>query len=314
MSNQNLYIGVDGGGTKTHFVCMRGDGVVMGEVFTGSSNVNSVGRDVAFKNFEQGINETLRKSNVTKENITAVGIGMAGVDTPEEVEDRKNWVYKTFSRNVITNIRNDGVIALISGTKKPYGIVVISGTGSIVLGMNQDKVYRSSGWGPILGDEGSGFCIAQFLLKAVCHNEDGGPDTILKKMVLDELKLPSVRSIIDWTYKDVAWARFAALTPLVFKAAKIGDKVALEILEDNANGIIRNLKLVYEKGGFKNSKTPLVFSGGNLTHDNGNGIYAQILKQKIMKEFDNIEILLPTLSAPVAAAYLAMETKPNSKL
>jgi len=310
VSMSKIFIGVDGGSTKTHSVVMRQDGVVLGEFISGSTNINSVGRETAYKNFAESVVGALKNANVSEQSVTAVGIGMSGVDTPEEVEDRKKWVNTLFKRPVISNIQNDGVIALVSGTKKLYGIVIISGTGAIVVGINNDQVYRASGWGPILGDEGSGFCVGQDLLKAVCHNEDGGPDTILHKMVLNELKLPSARQIIDWTYKDTAWARIASLTPLVFQAANVGDKVAIQILEDNVALMIRNIKLVYKKAGFSSqTQTPIVLSGGNLTHEKGEGIYAKILYKHLEKEFKNIQILLPVLSAPVAAAYLAIEAE-----
>jgi len=286
---------------------MTADGTVKGENFTGSTNVNSVGREEAFKNVKEGIEGVIAKANAKKDDVVSVCLGMAGMDSAEDKADRLKWIVQIFGdRPLKTQLQNDGIIALASGTKKLHGIVVISGTGTIVMSVRDGKQYRASGWGPILGDEGSGFALGQQLLKAVCHAEDGGPQTIMTQAVLKELQLDSVYKLIDWTYKDVTWARFAALSLLVFSAAKQGDKIAEQILHSNATSLASTIKLVYQKAGFS-GKTPLVFAGGNLTREDGNGLYANILKKMIEKELPDLEIVFPSVSAPVAAGLLAIE-------
>jgi len=306
--SDRLFIGLDGGGTKTHTVCMSADGTVRGEKFTGSTNVNSVGREEAFKNLKEGIEGAILNANATKSNVVSVCLGMASVDSEDDIADRLKWITDVFGDQPLkVQLQNDGVIALASGTKKLHGIVLISGTGAIVVAVREGEVYRASGWGPILGDEGSGFAIGQCLLKAVCYAEDGGPQTILTKLVLNELGLDCSRKLIDWTYKDLSWSRFAALSPLVFLAASQGDKVAEQILESNANCLLENIKIVVKKGGFS-GRTPIVFSGGNLTHNDGNGIYTQILKRMIQQQLPDLDIIFPSVSAAVAAGWLAIDS------
>jgi len=305
--NDRLFIGLDGGGTKTHTVCMSADGTVRGEILTGSTNVNSVGREDAFKNLKEGIEGAILNANATKLNVVSVCLGMASVDSEDDKADRLKWVIDIFGEQPLKiQLQNDGVIALASGTKKLHGIVVISGTGAIVMAVREGQSYRASGWGPLLGDEGSGFAIGQCLLRAVCFAEDGGPQTILTKLVLNELKLDCTRKLIDWAYRDLSWARFAALSPLVFLAASQGDKVAEQILESNANHLLENIKLVVKSAGFS-GRTPLVFAGGNLTHNDGNGIYTQILKRMIKQQLPDLDFIFPSLAAPVAAGWLAID-------
>jgi len=275
-----------------------------------------VGREEAFKNLKEGIEGAIKLADANKEDVVSVCLGMAGVDSAEDKADRLKWVIQIFGdRPLKTQLQNDGIIALASGTKKLHGIVVISGTGTIVMSVRDGKQYRASGWGPLLGDEGSGFTLGQHLLKAVCCADDGGPPTIMTQAVLKELQLESVYKLIDWTYKDVTWARFAALSQLVFSAAKQGDKIAEQILHTNATALASNIKLVYHKAGFS-GKTPLVFAGGNLTHEDGNGLYANILKKMIAKELPDLEIIFPSVSAPIAAGLLAIENEalPKSRI
>src|SRR2546430_4830476 len=62
---------------------------------------------------------------------------------------------------------------LFRSTDGAPGIVVISGTGSICVGVNrQGKHVFAGGWGPVAGDEGSGSWIARRALQAVAHATD----------------------------------------------------------------------------------------------------------------------------------------------
>jgi N-acetylglucosamine kinase-like BadF-type ATPase len=56
-------------------------------------------------------------------------------------------------------------------------IVVISGTGSLVAAFDkEERVVRAGGWGPVLGDEGSGWGLARAFLKTFSSWIDSGRD------------------------------------------------------------------------------------------------------------------------------------------
>ena len=73
------------------------------------------------------------------------------------------------------------------------GIIIIAGTGSIVLG--RDAVgteARAGGWGPLLADDGSGYAIGLAGLRAVFRARDGwGPSTALTQALQEALSLTS---------------------------------------------------------------------------------------------------------------------------
>jgi N-acetylglucosamine kinase-like BadF-type ATPase len=54
-----------------------------------------------------------------------------------------------------------------------------------------------------------------------------------------------VTDLITWAYKDVEWARFAALSRYVFEAAEKSDKVAIEIIQRAAVALFSNLKVTF---------------------------------------------------------------------
>ena len=94
-----------------------------------------------------------------------------------------------------TLIVNDALIALVAGAGASPGVVVISGTGSIAYGVSHHGVAaRAGGWGPTLGDEGSGYWIGRRALAAVMRDADGrGPRTDLTPLVLESLFAAATR-------------------------------------------------------------------------------------------------------------------------
>jgi N-acetylglucosamine kinase-like BadF-type ATPase len=283
----SFVIGVDGGGTKTKAVLLDASKSVLGVCETGSTNPNryllmlscveclppppfdtsdasslclsgvysfSVGVDVARTNLRDAILGACAAGSKTIQDVGAICCGISGCDTPANVVTYRSWVVQDTSvaeANVL--IFNDSVSALSSGTLgKMHGIVAISGTGMIVCGMNGAQTVRSGGWGPMLGDGGSGFSIAIDILQAVCQAHDGrgmcycitsvpvpwcfsrldcasltppricwrcaftGPVTQLTAAVFAQLGISNHDDLIVWAYIDTAWARFAKLAPLAF--------------------------------------------------------------------------------------------------
>lgn len=236
---------------------------------------------------------------------------MAGVDRPADKSIVSSWLEELLP-NANHIIVNDGVIALVSGTGGvKHGIVVISGTGSISLGFNSrgdGEQKRSAGWGPLLGDTGSGYVIGNNVLVAVCRAHDGrGIQTSLTSKVLQHLKLQDPTEIIKWKYSDLSWDRTAALSQLLFESAKEGDEVAKRILDETAEGLLEAILAVQQKLGFEeNEEIPIVFAGGNLTHDDS--ILRTALQDKLTRALPNTNILLPSIEPCTAAAILSLNS------
>lgn len=74
---------------------------------------------------------------------------MSGVDRPEDVQKVKGWIREYSSALENVSVSSDAHAALASGTRGVlYGVVVISGTGTICYGFTKDgKDKRAAGWG-----------------------------------------------------------------------------------------------------------------------------------------------------------------------
>src|SRR5919206_381899 len=113
------------------------------------------------------------------------------------------------------------------------GVVVIAGTGSVAFGRNDaGEEVRAGGWGPIIGDEGSGYFIARTGLSAILRAYDGrGKATLMTELLRNEHHLEPrdlPRAIYAQTTHADDVARYAKL---VFDAAKADDAVARSIVE-----------------------------------------------------------------------------------
>src|SRR6476660_9052757 len=79
-SENRYFLGVDGGGTKTHAVILDAGGRVAGEAFTGGSNLLRVGLEDALSNIETAVSEACAAARIRRDQITAACLGLAGVN------------------------------------------------------------------------------------------------------------------------------------------------------------------------------------------------------------------------------------------
>ena len=101
-------------------------------------------------------------------------------------------------------LTHDAHIALVGGAGKQEGVIIISGTGAIAYGINaHGKEARASGWGYLIGDEGSGYDIAIKGLQAVARAADGrDAPTELTDGILNRLGLNEPSDLIRWVYAE----------------------------------------------------------------------------------------------------------------
>lgn len=257
-------LGIDGGGVKT--ICLAADeaGRVLGRGTAGPSNYLKEGLYSAKLSLRQAIDTALTESKVKPKEVKAVCAGLAGMDRPT---DRRiiRQVFEELLPGAKLILDNDACIALIGATEGEPGIIAISGTGSIALGLNREgQMARSGGWGHILGDEGSGYEIARRGLMAILKDVDGrGPKTLLRERLTRELYLSSVEELIPVFYGgQMTPSRIAALYPLVLQAAEEGDEVAANLLEEAAVQLAETAWAVIRKLEMQEDRFPLAVSGG----------------------------------------------------
>ena len=269
--SHQLFLGVDGGGTKTHIALMDGAGDFRCEGFAGPSNPLRVGVETAVTNIAKAINEACDRDGVSRSDITAATLGLAGVrraDLKRSV--RESFIKRLGIRRV--QVVTDAEIALYATTMGKPGLVVIAGTGSVCLGKNENgEMAISGGWGPLAGDEGGGVGIAQQALHTIAKASDGrGVPTRLSQRASEYFRASGPENLIVAIYSpQVDNSRIAGFARLVVETAQDGDKVAVEILEDAGFELGLAACAVIEKLKLKNRRVPIgcvgsVFQAGDL--------------------------------------------------
>lgn len=261
-------LGLDGGGSGTRCVIAEVSGRLLARGIGGPSNPLTAGADNAARAIMEAVEEASRRCGIR--HFAAACMGIAGTDRPS---GREAVIIRL--KGIITDrlsIVSDAVAALYGAMGCGPGVVVIAGTGSIALGMDEGGgLVRAGGWGWRIGDEGSGYDIGRRAMTAVLRAYDGrGPDTRLSQKVMSALSLKDPCELVDRVYGDgMGSAEVAGLATVVADAAHEGDRMAFKILQEAGvelglavSSVIRRLGLeggfdVAPSGGVFNLEEPL---------------------------------------------------------
>lgn len=306
LKSHNLYLGADGGGTKTHIVLIDDEKNLVCEGFSGASNPLRVGVETAISNIIKALDTTCDKAQLSRGDVVSATLGLAGVrraDLRQRIRERFGNILGIKKVEVVT----DAEIALYGTTLGKAGLVVIAGTGSICYGKNENgKVATAGGWGPIAGDEGGGISIARRALQAIAKASDGrGKPTKLSEAGIEYFRTSTPENLLIAIYApQIDNARIAGFARFVVETANEGDEIAIEILKEAgfelglaAFAVIKKLKLEKKKVpiGYVGS----IFKAGSLLTDS--------LLKTVHSFAPKAYLAEPKLSPAQAAAQMAFE-------
>ncbi len=113
--SHSIYLGIDGGGTKTHAVLFDEGKNVIGEGFAGASNPLRVGVEPAVTNIFQALTAATEAAEQSRGDIVAAVFGLAGVrrvDLRQRIRERLAQMLGIKAVEVVT----DAEIALFGTT------------------------------------------------------------------------------------------------------------------------------------------------------------------------------------------------------
>jgi N-acetylglucosamine kinase-like BadF-type ATPase len=223
-------IGIDGGGTSTRFSLFDENGNVLQAAREESVHILTQDRDDCIRRLRNGITAVDPASE-----CMVIG-GLAGYGQQEEVRREIEEVCRTAFGNRKFHLYSDVDIAVSGALNGEDGIVLIAGTGSIAEAEIDGKMYRCGGWGYQLGDEGSGFWIADKMFHAFVKEADGRMEkTELYSLIMNRLNLVHDYDIITGYMKiREDRARTAEYASLCYEAAMHNDPAARMIFHEAA--------------------------------------------------------------------------------
>jgi len=240
-NNKELFLGIDGGGSKCKAIVMNENNKILGTGISGPGN--------PLHGFEQATNSIAESAKLALkdaglENVKLselyAGVGLAGVNLPVLFKQMQEWKHP-FKQMFLAH---DLLVACLGAHHSNNGAVIISGTGSCGFSCIDEKEVMVGGHGFPQGDKGSGAWFGLQATKQVLLSLDGLVEpTLMNDVMLEKLDCIDATSIVEKIAGKKA-TFYAQLANLVFDAAEQGDKVALAIVEEGAeyiNSIARSL-------------------------------------------------------------------------
>lgn len=231
---KNIFIGADGGGTKTKLIVEDEEGMFLGQARSGPANIrNSV--DQAWSSIDAGVKEALSQANISLNDQSYnfhIGLGLAGTEDPVACKKFLSRPH-LFSTLVLDS---DAYAACLGVHDCQDGAIIIIGTGVAGYEVFQGKRYVVGGWGFPQGDTAGGAWLGLEAVRLTFKCIDGRV-----------AETPLLKAVFAYFGNDlgkmVAWATsarpvdFATLAPYVIEHIQMNDPNALKLITEAAQEI-----------------------------------------------------------------------------
>jgi glucosamine kinase len=208
-----IVVGVDGGGTKTRALVADESGKALADVEGPGSAVKPGQADRSAQVIAETVALALEAAEMTHVMPKVLCVGVAGVGR----ENERQALWQALAEREISEeilVHADATVALDDAFGR-------GPTGTFA---------RCGGWGPAIGDEGSGAWIGRRALSVVTAAADGRePETALTGAVLTAAQVNEVSELIAWAAAATP-AMLATLAPAVMSEAAAGDLRANALL------------------------------------------------------------------------------------
>ena len=205
-----------------------------GEILNELREIGSGVGDGTIRSLMDELSAVVRRPGVVPANVPGelhVVITSRGLAAGQDERDAIRQLAAFLNAATVTLVP-DGVAAYVGCLGDKPGVVVTGGTGTIALTVDYDgRARRLDGWGPQLGDGGSGYRVGLEGLKSACRWRDGSRGG--SQMLRDEAEKAFGRiEDLAYTLRPPGQLRnIARFAERVVAAARLGDVVALQALD-----------------------------------------------------------------------------------
>ena len=286
--SEDLFLGIDGGGTKTDFTVVSQNGHVLHRIVKDGCNPNDIGFSGTSAIILDGIGDILNEFP----SVKYVFCGIAGISAGDHAPRLCSEIKKRYP-HLCLDVKNDS--ANLFAMSEDAEMSVISGTGSVVFVKCGDSYKRIGGWGYLLDSAGSAYDIGRAALQEVLREEDLGTEpSALSQILYERFGVLNIWDHIGNIYKG-GKAYIASLASSVFEAYSIGDRKAIKIIDDTAKALAELLNAGIKVHG---ARPRAIASGGIFEH------YSDIIKHHI-KKYTETELLITGLPPVFGACRMA---------
>lgn len=300
----NYYLGVDGGGSKTYALIVDENGRAVGKGKSGNGN-HQTGYEDAKRHIRESVDMALRQARLARGQITFAYFGLSGADRDVDYRILRPMIAELgFARY---EINCDTMIAMRAGTSRPYGVVLICGTGTNSAGRNRNgEFYQCGGFSYQFGDFGGGGGLSVELFRSVIRAWDGRErPTALTGMLLEMLGYDSVEAMFD-DYLDHDLYPPLDSVRLLFRAAGEGDATAQRILRMQGDELGKSAVAVVRRLGMENETFDVVLAGSVLARGQGDYVHGPI-REALREVAPHATLVRLEVEPVVGAVWMAFE-------
>lgn len=300
----NYLIGIDGGGTSSRLLAMDLAGNELCSCRGKSISLESNHATVVKNNLLLLLNKMQSSFGLSLEHCLGMCVGTAGVDTEYTRLAMENML-DDLGMNFPIKVVNDSEIALYANTHGKAGIMIISGTGSIGYGLNEEKkTWRVGGFGYLVGDQGSAYWVgAKGIEAALMAYDHSKQDTCLINDFCKYLNLNSFDEILDFVYQKNK-SDLAQLAYVVDDAREKKDAVAAQIMDEALDSLMLLISTLVRELNMKGKQYPVVLGGGFLMHTKW---LNKSLRVRISTEYPWLNPTVIKEKAELGAVYMAAD-------
>ena len=301
-----MYLGVDGGGTKTAFALIDDGGNLLADCVRGTCFYLQVGFDGFEKVLRDGIQEVLSLSGRNLSDLNFAFLGLPGYGERLEDEPRILEVVCRTLENGRFRCANDAEAGWAGSLACQAGVNVVAGTGTIGFGRDYaGKSARAGGWGDFCGDEGSAYWLGKRALSLFSKQADNRlTRTPLYDLMRDRFNLRRDLDLLSLVYDGLKDSRkdIAQLAVILYKAAHLGDPYAIDAYREAAYETSLIVRAIIGQLNFDRQHPTLVsYSGGVFSAEK----WVVEPLSSYLSDI-NIELIRPIFSPVIGAALYAL--------
>jgi N-acetylglucosamine kinase-like BadF-type ATPase len=302
-----VFLGVDGGGTKTAFALLTGDGELLATALAPSSYYLGHSIDLVEEVLRTGVASVCGETGIAQADITYAFVALPGYGEVSADLATLNAIPARVLGHERYRCDNDMVAGWAGSLGAVDGVNVIAGTGSMTYGERAGRGLRVGGWGELFDDEGSAYWIAIRGLNAFARMSDGRlPTGPLRRHMADHLRLATDLDLVDVVLNRWQGDRMkvASLARVVTAAAADGDTACAAILREAGRRLADLVLTTIDRLGYAPGEVvPVSWSGGVFASEQVRTAFRERLADAPVDLRD--PLLPPVLGAALYAARLS---------
>ena len=242
MKTENVFVGVDGGGTKSKLVMRDAEGKLLGNGRSGASNIR-LSVDISVASIMEAFNQACLQASQYKDLSCCkfhLGLGLAGTEVPIHCTDFLAKLPKSFAS---VELKSDAYAACLGAHDGEEGAILIIGTGVVGYKISGSEELQVSGWGFPHDDQGGGAWIGMETVRHVLESQDGRCEkTPFLDAVMAQFSYDHT-AFVTWANQSSA-TEFATLAPIFTQYLVQDDPVAKALAQRAGQALTKAINVL----------------------------------------------------------------------